>query len=67
MVQQRVSDGFRRGTNVNKQRGAVRDLRGDLTGNALFFCRLRGLTIMPGVFTELDGNAAPPWWRKIMF
>ncbi len=20
-----------------------------------------------GVFTELEGNAAPPWWRKIIF
>ena len=48
VIQQRMGDRFRRGADINKQRRPVRDLAGDLAGNALFLCRLRGFTVMPG-------------------
>ena len=64
VIQQRMGDRFRRGADINKQRGAVRDLRGDFAGNALFCVALRSCQ---EVLTELDGSAAPPWWRRMRF
>ena len=48
VIQQRVSNRFRRGADVNKQRRPVWDLARHFTGYAFFFRRLRGFTVMPG-------------------
>ncbi|SAB15001.1 Uncharacterised protein [Enterobacter hormaechei] len=47
VIQQRMGDRFRRGADINKQRRAVRDLARHFTGDTLFLCRLRRLTVMP--------------------
>ncbi len=60
VIEQGVRHRFRRGADINKQRRPVRDLAGHPPGDTLFLRRLGRFAIVPEVFTELEGSAAPP-------